>query len=434
MTARIPQHGAGLPEAFRGFVSASHEEPDSVAGYFLPGEQTLLVANGTMVVGYPAIAEALRAGFLPAVGRPAQTHMRELGTDATLISATYRRPDGTRGAMSLLWERAQRQDIAGQWRLASAHLSDLAPGIDPRIWRTVGTPLAGPSGSGDLDGTTVAVAATVESSALPDALAAAGASLAGVATVDASGEMTGTCRAVAHAQADIGLGIDTDGTLRVPAARHGLYAMRTTHGLLSLDGVDPQAPAMDAIGWATRDVDLLARVADVLMPDQGHRKVGELLVCTELIGMADADVARAIERVTDSWESSWLGVRTVHHEPARLQEWADVMAATTGEETWQTRRDQAAARAAIAEFLGGGVLVLPTLASCTVPSQPPVADDGRTATLQALATLGGLPSVTVPLATRRGKVCGVSLLGPVSADHAVVRLAQRLAGLVRPPH
>ncbi|WP_278259842.1 amidase family protein [Nocardioides convexus] len=80
------------------------------------------------------------------------------------------------------------------------------------------------------------------------------------------GSSSGSAAAVALGEASIGLGTDTGGSIRVPAAYQGLFGIRTTHGVLPRDGVLPLAPTFDAVGWLTRDAGLLARVGAVLVP------------------------------------------------------------------------------------------------------------------------------------------------------------------------
>ena len=80
------------------------------------------------------------------------------------------------------------------------------------------------------------------------------------------GSSSGSAAAVALGAVTVGLGSDTGGSIRVPAAFQGLYGIRTTHGLVSRDGLVPLAPTFDAVGWLTRDAAELARVGDVLLP------------------------------------------------------------------------------------------------------------------------------------------------------------------------
>src|SRR5216684_4851903 len=157
---------------------------------------------------------------------------------------------------------------------------------------TVGLPATGP---GPLDGMTVAVkdmigvaghvssfghprwrathSASEETAPAVSRLLAAGASVAGLAKLDqlayslignagegtaplnsqypdrfTGGSSSGPAAAVAAGLADVGLGTDTAGSIRVPAASCGLFGFRPSHGLVSAHGVLPLAPSFDVVG------------------------------------------------------------------------------------------------------------------------------------------------------------------------------------------
>jgi amidase len=81
------------------------------------------------------------------------------------------------------------------------------------------------------------------------------------------GSSSGPAAAVAAGLADVGLGTDTGGSVRAPAAACGLYGLRPTHGLVSAEGVLPLAPSFDTVGVMARDLaslgPVLAVIADV---------------------------------------------------------------------------------------------------------------------------------------------------------------------------
>lgn len=62
------------------------------------------------------------------------------------------------------------------------------------------------------------------------------------------GSSSGSAVAVATGDADVALGSDTGGSVRVPSACCGTAGLKTTHGRVSLDGVWPLAPNLDTIG------------------------------------------------------------------------------------------------------------------------------------------------------------------------------------------
>jgi len=70
----------------------------------------------------------------------------------------------------------------------------------------------------------------------------------------AGGSSGGTAVAVAMGFAVAGLGSDTGGSIRVPAAYCGLVGLRPTHGLLDVAGLAPLAPSTDTITPMARSV------------------------------------------------------------------------------------------------------------------------------------------------------------------------------------
>ena len=65
------------------------------------------------------------------------------------------------------------------------------------------------------------------------------------------GSTNGPASAVARGQADVGLGTDTAGSIRVPASYSGLHGLRPTHGAVPAEGVLPLAPSFDTVGLLT---------------------------------------------------------------------------------------------------------------------------------------------------------------------------------------
>lgn len=68
------------------------------------------------------------------------------------------------------------------------------------------------------------------------------------------GSSSGSAVAVASGEADLALGTDTGGSVRIPAACCGIVGLKTTHGRVPMTGVWPLAPSLDTVGPMARDV------------------------------------------------------------------------------------------------------------------------------------------------------------------------------------
>jgi len=277
------------------------------------------------------------------------------------------------------------------------------------------------------------------------------------------GSSSGSASAVAGGAADIGLGTDTGGSVRVPAAFCGIYGFRPSHGRVPLDGVMPLAPSYDTVGWLAARLTTLIRASEALLEEA----VPRLRTLPDLICPSDAwQLADRRTRPTLRLLADRLGA-----QPARLYDrpmsdsWA-CYRAVQGYEIWRTHRgwiervrprfgssiaarfaDAAtitavqyrAMRRVRAELAAAATEQTRTGALLLVPTAPGIAlrRDVSPATLAgfypralalgAIAGHAGLPQVTLPAAAWRGFPLGISLIGARGEDARLLAAARLLA-------
>jgi len=80
------------------------------------------------------------------------------------------------------------------------------------------------------------------------------------------GSSSGSAVAVATGEADVALGSDTGGSVRIPSACCGTAGLKTSYGRVPVDGVRPLAPSLDTIGPMAATVEGLVTGMRLLEP------------------------------------------------------------------------------------------------------------------------------------------------------------------------
>lgn len=288
------------------------------------------------------------------------------------------------------------------------------------------------------------------------------------------GSSSGSAAAVAGGLVDFAIGSDTGGSVRAPASFCGIYGIRPTHGRISLSGVCPLAPMFDTCGWFTRDAALLARVGEVLLQTTvaPHSGAVRVLVATDAFAQATQEGAAALAPALDRVVQLLGGnAESVMLTPAGLPSWFDVFRVLQYHDIWETHREwvqsvqptfgaQVAARfAAVATttaadvvraqherqrirdrldtlLTGNTVLLMPTAPDIApllqLSPQETVAVRERALALLCVAGLGGLPQLSLPLASHSGCPIGMSLVAARGRDEWLLGLAQRIAETAAP--
>ena len=103
------------------------------------------------------------------------------------------------------------------------------------------------------------------------------------------GSSSGTGVAVSAGMAPMGLGSDTGGSVRIPAALNGIVGLKTTVGRISRRGVYPLSWSLDSVGPLARCVEDCALTYEVL---QGPDEQGDETTC----GQTAHDVMGSLKR------------------------------------------------------------------------------------------------------------------------------------------
>ena len=271
------------------------------------------------------------------------------------------------------------------------------------------------------------------------------------------GSSSGSAVAVAAGLADLGLGTDTGGSVRVPASFCGLYGFRPTHGRVPLEGVIPFAPIFDTVGLFARDAaHLRAGAGALLQTNPVEKRPVRLLLAADAFALADPEARSALREA-----AAGLGIaEEIEIYGGRAPEYFEAYATLQGldivrslgvfleskprfgatiaprfegaraldpavEPAWRAwRRDMAARMRAL--LPPGTLLLLPT-----TPGIAPLrflrdADAGRfyqaALSLCSVAGLAGLPVVTLPVATLDGCPLGLSVIAGPGEDEALLAL------------
>jgi amidase len=271
------------------------------------------------------------------------------------------------------------------------------------------------------------------------------------------GSSSGSAAAVAARLADVAIGTDTGGSIRLPATCCGVFGLKPTFGRVSRVGCHPAQSSLDCVGPLARDVAGLEAAMRLLDPSfspaqgSGGLCLGRVVVDAEpeVEASVDAVLAHAPARLVSInlpllEEAFAAGVTIMAAEcwsafgalvgDARMGE--DVRArllaasAVTPDQVAQAEQVRSAFTLAVDRALVAvDALVLPTL-----PSLPPALDElgdaARTLRLTALVrpfNLSGHPALTMPLERKGARPVGLQLIGRRGQDEALCAVARVLA-------
>ncbi|HEX5471425.1 MAG TPA: amidase family protein, partial [Lacipirellulaceae bacterium] len=293
------------------------------------------------------------------------------------------------------------------------------------------------------------------------------------------GSSSGSASAVACGLVDFALGTDTGGSVRVPASNCGTWGWRPSHGLISVAGVMPFAPTLDTVGVFTRDAKLLREVAAALLAiddkEQALAEVGAVHLVREAFDLADPDVRQAITEPIDRVRQAFgnrvratsLAELCNDDRASDLNSWLTIYRVLQGTEFesclggWLSDEQPKLGPAMVAglesmkkldrsrinesitlrehyfqrlnsKLAEGDLLCIPTTPA-VAPLKGSKAYDRnsdyywRTLSINAIAGVGRMPQVTMPLGHMAGAPIGLSLLAAHRRDLHLLDAIRRVA-------
>jgi len=273
------------------------------------------------------------------------------------------------------------------------------------------------------------------------------------------GSSSGSAAAVAGGLVDFALGTDCGGSVRLPASFCGIYGIRTTHGLVPVDGIVDLAKSFDTVGWFARDPRMMRRVGEVLLPQASGFAPKRLLIAQDAFAFAGPEAAAALAGAVATLKAAFSQHRDVQiyggdtvigprvfrilqgdeirrrhsawidrHNPrfgpgiAERFQWARTIDAAEVEQM-KPKREEIARH--MAELLGDdAVLCLPTAPGIApklaTPAEELEAFRARAFALLYIAGLARLPQISLPLGTLENYPLGLSLIAPRGADRGLL--------------
>ncbi|WP_253447523.1 amidase [Halomonas sp. Y3] len=271
------------------------------------------------------------------------------------------------------------------------------------------------------------------------------------------GSSSGSATAVAAGLAEVGIGTDTGGSIRLPAACCGLYGLKPTFGRLDRRGVMPAVSSLDCVGPIAASLEeLIAFMAAVdtrfVMPSNGEAPrlawirveaedaiqaaVEERLAASSL-PVSPASLALLEEAYGAAMavinRETFEGCAAWRDDPRLGADVAKRLRAAGQTTDVELRDAEALRRAFITEvdrlLETHDVLALPTLPHA--PLTRAAAEAGQQdLTISALLrpfNLSGHPALTLPLAPRAGYPLALQLVGRRGDDAGLCRVARLLA-------
>jgi amidase len=268
------------------------------------------------------------------------------------------------------------------------------------------------------------------------------------------GSSSGSAAAVASGVADIGLGTDTGGSIRVPAACCGIIGFKPTFGRVSRVGVHPTHTSLDCVGPLAREMAQIERAMKFIDPTFRPEQASARPILGWVKTNAAASINAAMETALLGLQVDLRPVELRHLEHAfraglviiaaethdafghltnsgllggdvhaRLLAAREVSAAEIDAAEHVRRDFTAEVDAALADI---NALVLPTM-----PCPPPLLSETDSQVIMQMTALvrpfnlSGHPAISLPLVGSELPI-GLQIIGHRGGDAALCALARKI--------
>ena len=276
------------------------------------------------------------------------------------------------------------------------------------------------------------------------------------------GSSSGSAVAVAAGEADVALGTDTGGSIRIPAACCGIYGLKPSFGRVSRSGVMPAHSTLDCVGPMARDLDALVACMRAIDPGFGAlpavegARIGlvDVSVSAPICAAVEAAVQASALPVTrialgelDAAYQAGLVIINAESYAAchallktgligadvarRLQAAGTTTAAAVAEANEVRHRFTAQVDQALQAC---SVLALPTMADAP-PLLGEAADTSKLVSMTSMVrpfNLSGHPAIAIPLPGPQGYPISLQLVAAHGQDELLCALARHIAHRINP--
>ena len=287
------------------------------------------------------------------------------------------------------------------------------------------------------------------------------------------GSSSGSASAVAQGLCDFAIGTDTGGSVRVPASNCGIWGWRSSHGLVSVAGVNPFSPTFDTVSFFASKLAVLHEVGRTFYCELDSNATGNprVYLIREAWELADDAVSVAlreqVELLKQVADVEEISIREFDQESdmTGMSNWMQTYNSVQRAEIWSClgswvesqkpefgpltganfelaknesrsglddhckRRDRYFRR--LIDFLSNSDFICIPTAPTVAPLKGslPFNREGsdyypRALSLTSIAGVGRLPQISMPLATVDGAPIGLSLLGRAGNDEGLFNLAK----------